>query len=167
MNGNKQPRVYIAAPATVDTAVLRRLLEAENTVVDDAFSIAAGEDVVSAVLTRIRKSDLVIAIMIEGGWTSYEVGVADALRKPVLLITSPGVFVPSQLARRQVLRSALADTEVLRLTLRKLLEDVRKNPRRLVSPKQKRPREPVANDLSVLISSIQASKSFTRPRKSI
>jgi len=160
----KQPRVYIAASEKTDTSVLRKLLEAERAIPDDAFSISAGEDVVSAALTRIREADLVIAIVTEDGWSSYEVGVADALRKPVLLIAQSDQLVPSKLARRQVLRGALADSEMLRLTLRKLLADVRRNPRRLISARREKPRgRSVGADLAALVARIRDVRSHAAP----
>ena len=133
MIDTKHLRAYIAAPANVDTAVLRRLLDAENVVADDAFTISTGEDAVGSVVKRIRQADGVIAVFTEGGWTSYEVGVADALGKPVLVIAPTSTSLPSLIAHRQVLYGMLVDTDVLRLTLRKLIDEVRKHPRRLVS----------------------------------
>ncbi len=164
MISTKQPRVYIAAPASADTSVLRRIIEAERAVPDDAFSIDAGEDVVSAVLTRIRKADLVIALFGEGAWTAYEVGVADALRKPVLLIVRGEQRLPDQLARRVGLRTTVTDTEVLRLTLRKLLEDVRKNPKRLITHRSKRTsRRPATGEAPRLAARIRSARADPAP----
>jgi hypothetical protein len=157
----KPLRAYIAAQANVDTAVLRRLLHMENVIADDAFTLSASENVTRSIVRHIREADLVIAIIGKGGWTSYEIGIADALAKPVLVIAPVSTSMPTYIVGHQVLHSAVADTDVLRLTLRKLLDDVRKRPQRLLSRPSHIKRKNVPKTSEDLVGRIAAARQAT------
>lgn len=135
--GPRQLRAFLAAPSNVDVEAVRQVLSAEGVLVEDSYSSGAGADLITATIRRIRQSDFVIAIITESGWAAYEVGIADAFAKPVLIIVSPDLSVPSYVASRQVLRTKLISSDVLRLTLRNLAQQVRQDPKQL-RPKSKR-----------------------------
>lgn len=133
----KPLRAYISAPAEIDTAVLRRLLSAENVTVDDAYSLDVGEPLAQTILKRVRSADFAVAVIAQGAWTVYDVGLCDSLGKPVLILAGSDVQLPAFLAIHQHLRSELADTDLLRLTLRRFVEEVRSGASRLISRKQR------------------------------
>lgn len=157
-------RAFIAAPASVDTGILHRVLEAEGVSVDDAFSGTAGEDVVARLLSQVRRADLVIAVLAAEGWSSYEIGIADALGKPVLAIATSDASLPSAISRRQVIRGGLVESDVLKLTLRKLVDEVRRNPQRLTRRSESKPRSVEASAaLYDLVAQIRVARRGASP----
>lgn len=121
----KQITAFVSAPAGLDTTFLRELLSANGVIADDPYSIEAGEAFAAALVRRIRAADCVIAVLTEGTWTAYEVGVSDALGKPTLIVSPPEVRLPSQFAAHQHLRSNFSDTGLLRLTVERFFDEVR------------------------------------------
>src|SRR6266704_2322375 len=100
----KQLRAYIAASAETDTAFIRRLLSDAGVQVEDAYSLTAAEILSRGILDRLRVADFAVAVISESVWTVYEVGICDALGKPVLVLAAPGIEIPPVIARHQHLR---------------------------------------------------------------
>lgn len=92
------PRVFIAAPAAVDTGVIRRALEARGMVpyeIDDRTMI--GASIAEVIEDCIGQADLVVAV-IGGGQAQanvlYELGYAAALKKRILALVPPDEDLP-------------------------------------------------------------------------
>jgi len=78
------------------------------------------------VLAEIQAADAVIAVISEE--TSnvfFEIGMAVGLRKPVLALLSPGITVPAFGSSFNYLTTDLADSEVLRLAVKRFLHKPR------------------------------------------
>src|SRR5262245_13811241 len=122
VEGRGTLKAYIAGSEGVDTGALRSLLASEGVIASDAF----GSEIVGAVrgslLERIRSADVVIAVISRDSWVAYEMGICDALRKPVLLLLMPNSEPPAYLSGHQHLRTDLKSTDLLRLTLKKFVE---------------------------------------------
>jgi hypothetical protein len=115
--------VYISHSAQSQIGPLKDLLQAEGVSFRDSFDISAGTDVSKSILDEIQAADVVIAVINgKGQNVFFEIGVAVALRKPVLGLLSPGVSVPSFVPPLAYLTSDLADSDVLRLGIRQFVE---------------------------------------------
>lgn len=128
---SKVQKAYIAAPPQVDTAFLRECLLAEQISFDDAYTFRANQSARDLLLRRVRNADFVIALITSGSWSTYEIGIADALGKPVLVLAAPDVELPPFLATHQHLRTEFYETPLLRLTIEKFVDEVRMGGRRL------------------------------------
>jgi nucleoside 2-deoxyribosyltransferase len=83
-----------------DAAVTRKIALALREVAADQTittfldqDIKAEDDFRKVIRTEIRKSDAVLVVasspeMVSGGWIGYEIGMAEALHKPVILLTT-------------------------------------------------------------------------------
>ena len=73
-------------------------------------SIAPGQDIRAALKTAVAKSDIVLALISSSyaaanSWMGYEVGMAEALNKPVLTLASDRLAasdLPSDVSSRQI-----------------------------------------------------------------
>lgn len=147
----KKLKAYIAAPATVDTTPIRDFLHREGVASNDAYSIAAGSDLVDALVRRIRAADFAVAVLNEDvGWTAYELGLCDALAKPVLLIASPAFSAPASIAPHPLVRTSIVNSDVWQLALRKFVQDVRGDRARPGHVRQQRPQGEKSNSRKLL-----------------
>jgi hypothetical protein len=125
---SKRLRAYIAAPATLDPTPIRDFLDREGVDSDDAYSIAAGTDLLEALIRRIRVADFAVAVLNEdAGWTAYELGLCDALAKPVLVIASPALSAPASIASHPLIRTSIGNSDVWQLALKKFVQEVRED----------------------------------------
>lgn len=131
-------KCYIASSATTETGFLRELLRQRGVEAQDAFDFNPGEPIHDHLLTRIRQSDFVIAILTaETPSVLYEAGVSDGLRKPMLVVASQDALVPEPLRSHTFVRTELKDSDVLRIAVTNFVEEFSKQPKvtRKRSPK--------------------------------
>jgi hypothetical protein len=117
---------YISHPAERPIGSLRGILQSEGLTTRDSFDFSAPEELEGTTEAAIRAADVVIAVIgPEAPNVLYELGFASALRKPTLLLLEPGTSVPALASNDTHLVSDLTDSEVLRLGVKKFLDEAR------------------------------------------
>lgn len=132
-------RAFISAPAVANTRDLRAFLRKKGVTTDDAFSLSAFDNVSDALIRRIRKADFVVAVLHdESAFGAYELGVADALARPVFAIARAGSFSNIALGQRTIVHSSLEGPGLWRIALSKFVDDLKRgdHPRRPKSSKR-------------------------------
>jgi nucleoside 2-deoxyribosyltransferase len=120
--------VYVSHSAAQDIGPVRRLIEEEGATVLGSYDISSdisSPREISTVLNRdIESANAVIAIVSSGADNVlFELGCAVALRKPLLVLMSPGAKLPSFLQNATHFTSDLAESPVLRLGIKQFLSD--------------------------------------------
>jgi nucleoside 2-deoxyribosyltransferase len=103
MEQGKTPQFYLTTPMTKEFKAIRQHVAAalkgvgiELVLIDEITS--AGASWQGAALDAIRRSDCIIADLTgENPHVMYEVGFAQALRKPVIPIVQKGASLPAQI----------------------------------------------------------------------
>jgi hypothetical protein len=124
MKGPRTRNAYISASATTDTGSVRELLREMGVHPYDAFDFEAGARIDDLIRSRIQASDLVIGMLDRPSpnvW--YELGLARGLGKPVLLLSQPDVDIPIELQGDIRLRSSKFDDDVVRMAIRRFVEN--------------------------------------------
>jgi len=121
--------VYVSHSAKSPIGPLRELLQQEGASFRDSFDLSASSDVSKRILSQIQTADALIAVISEEAPNVFfEIGVAIALRKPVLALVKPGTTAPSFVAPLTYLTSDLADSDVLRLGVKRFLDKSKERP---------------------------------------
>lgn len=117
--------VFISAPASVDTSVIRRLVKRHGaTPVTSEDFARPGRTVAEIVSEGIAGSERVVALVDDAGRNGnvlFEVGMAVGMGKPALLITAKAGAIPDDLAGIPYLRARPDDEEALRFGLEHFL----------------------------------------------
>jgi hypothetical protein len=115
-------RCFISAPGSANVAPLLGALRSrqwEPFVLSDVAEL--GASLTESLQGAINTADVVIGIFPEEALgsanTAFEMGVAAALHKPVLLLVGPDADLPSDLSSYLYVRSALENDEALALAL--------------------------------------------------
>lgn len=118
VNGAKPVRsVFLSYPARTDTSIIRRVLEREGVQVRSDEDVEPGENVRTSLIDGMQKADAVIAVFGDRPKDSnvfYQMGLADAMGKPVLVISDGALDPVSDLALHPYLRARPDDEEALR-----------------------------------------------------
>jgi hypothetical protein len=121
--------VYLSHSASSQLGALRDLLHREGTSFRDSFDLSAGSNISERVFAEIQAADAVIAVISQDAANVFfEIGVAIALHKPVLALLNPGTTAPSFIAPMTYLTSDLADSDVLRLGVKRFLDESKERP---------------------------------------
>jgi hypothetical protein len=124
--------IYISHSANSQIGPLRDLLQKDGISFRDSFDPSAASDISEMIRAEIQAADAVIAVISKDAPNVFfEIGVATALRKPVLALLSPGVTVPSFAAPLAYLTSDLTDSDVLRLGVRRFLDKSNMRPSKI------------------------------------
>ncbi|MEI9407647.1 hypothetical protein [Mesorhizobium salmacidum] len=114
---------YISAPEGAQIQVIRRELSRRHIAIS-SISIES-TDLATQVRSAVSNVDLVIGVLTtarKSSWVLFELGIAWAERKPVLLIAPPKIdFIPSSLQRFVVLRANPRNSEAIGFALDQLL----------------------------------------------
>jgi hypothetical protein len=117
--------IYISHAADQRIDTVRKLLENEGVTVNGSFDISVPDNVGEAIQAGMKAADAIIAIIgAEGKNVFYDLGFATALGKPILILLEPGVPVPGFASRDRHLVSNLKDSNVLRLGVKKFLNEL-------------------------------------------
>lgn len=117
---------YIAAPAGTNLKVVRRALSKRNikVLVPDGSS-AEGADLQGQISSLMSRVDLVIGVLTSerrSSWVLFELGLAWANKRPIMLLSSPkNDFIPSNLQRFLVLRALPTNAEAIEFALDQFL----------------------------------------------
>jgi hypothetical protein len=139
---SKVKTCFISAPAGAPLGVLRSALESRGLRVLVPHDLAAGSDWASESQKQLSQADLVIGVLTserESAWVLFELGQASALRRRIVLITSPKSepipFAPQQFL---VLRIDLNNRDAIGFALDQILsapdQQGRKGPARQPKP---------------------------------
>ncbi len=129
--------VFISHSAQSRIAPLRDLLKREGISFQDSFDPSKSSDILESIRVKLQTADAVIAVITrEATNVFFEIGFAMALQKPVLVLLSPGVTLPSFAAPATYLTSDLSDSDVLRLGVRRFLEDSKKRILKVRQPRK-------------------------------
>jgi hypothetical protein len=112
--------VFLSCPARTDTSVIRRVLEGEGVSVRSDENVEPGENVRASLIEGMQKADAVIAVLGDRPKSSnvfYQMGLADAMGKPVLVVSVGALDPVSDLALYPYLRARPDDEEALRFGL--------------------------------------------------
>jgi hypothetical protein len=116
------PIVYISHSAHDDVEPIRDFLASEGFIVRDSYDLSAPEDAGEAIRFGIGQADFVIAVVgDQNPNVFFELGVAAAFQKRILLLTKPGATAPIVVRYAPYVSSDLADSPVLRLALKRFL----------------------------------------------
>jgi hypothetical protein len=117
---------YISAPAGSDLGVLKRALHDRRIRVVDPTDFAPGSSISAEVMRVLPSVDLVIGILTRerrSDWTLYELGLAAALARRVVVIAPVGELLPPQLdlSGIMVVRADPGTREAIEFVLDQLL----------------------------------------------
>jgi len=110
----EKPTCFVAIPGTPDFASVRDAVQQSLQNLDVEPSSAT--DIVGTTLSTkaIERSDFLIAdVTDKNPDTFYEVGLADAMRKPILILAQKSHDVPTDLGGHRVLLYEPGDTDKL------------------------------------------------------
>ncbi len=120
-NGVKAARtVFVSSPARTDTSVIRRVLEGEGIRVLESELLEPGQLIRESLIEGIQKADAVIAVLGDRNANSpvfYELGIADAMAKPVLVVSADALDPANDVALYPYIRARHDDEEALRFGL--------------------------------------------------
>ncbi len=113
--------VFLSAPTRTDTSIIRKVLEEEGVrVVDFGDLIKPGQRIQELLVRGMREVDAVIVVLGERPKNSnvfYEMGMADAMGKPVLVISTDVLDPSDDLDSHPYIRARYDDWEALRFGL--------------------------------------------------
>lgn len=130
---------FISAPAGVELGGLRAALEARGLRVLVPQDLTVGADWAFEIQKQLARADLVIGVLTSERQSSavlFELGQASALRRRIVLITSPKADpIPFSLHHLVVLRIDLANTEAIEFALDQLMSAPEPATERRTQPK--------------------------------
>ncbi len=111
---------FISAPIRTDTSVLRQALQRRGIRWSDAVSVRPSGSILETIESGIAQADFVCVIVPQGPESIsvfFEMGLALGKQRPVLAFVEPGVQIPSYFEGFTIARTALQDSEALKLNL--------------------------------------------------
>lgn len=122
-------KVFISHSAKTQIGPLQDILQKEGVSFRDSFDLSPTSDISEMVRGEVQTADAVIAVINQDAANVFfEIGIAIALRKPVLALVSPSISAPSFATLLTRLTSDLADTDVLRVGVKQFLNNAKKRP---------------------------------------
>jgi hypothetical protein len=132
---SEKPSIFVSAPAATKTGLLRTILTESGADVIDAFDFGPGQSLSQTLISRILKSDGVVIVYSDASPNVvYEMGISVASKKPTLILVDPNISLPAFAESFLFLRTTLKDTEVLRASLVRFVEETRKKQPRQIAP---------------------------------
>jgi hypothetical protein len=120
-NGAKAVRsVFLSHPARTDISVIRRVLEGEAVAVRSDEDVEPGQPIRASLIEGMQKVDAVIAVLgnrPENANVFYQMGLADGMGKPVLVVSAGALDPFSDMGLYPYLRARTDDEEALRFGL--------------------------------------------------
>jgi nucleoside 2-deoxyribosyltransferase len=116
-------RAYISHTADQDVATLIDVLHELH--VDVSGTLDLNIDFSVDALSRLKDCDFVVAVLdARSQEVMYEVGVADGLGKPVMLLITSDALLPDAFANRLYLSADLRSANTLKLSIAKFIDDL-------------------------------------------
>jgi hypothetical protein len=148
-------KCYIAARPEADTSAIRAILRTKGVQPLDAFDYSEGDELHDSLIAKIREANCAIAVLDEPSIAvAYEAGLCDGMEVPILVIISGLPEVPALLGHHLQLRTSLRDSETLRLTIGRFVDEARTRRRRRRTPSRQKPEQPRRRGLAKLVDRI-------------
>ena len=165
---NTQPlRAFIAAPACEDLDILNAELTKRGITVFTAYDLSPATSSLAANVEKaIQQADLIVAVVPQqiSPNVFFELGMAHALRKPVILLVSPQYGqIPSDLAGIFYLRADPKNREAIGFALDQCLSRMEKRIAR--PPKPPKEGRPLGADADKFLARIKSEGSSLRGRE--
>ena len=119
-------KCFISAPVSADTSALRAILHDMGVSTHDVYDFQPGDSLYDSIKKRIRESDFaVIVISKPSPNVFYEMGICVGMGKPIFAILGKDV-APFDFAHRDIhlITTTLEDSDLLRISLRKFVEEI-------------------------------------------
>src|SRR3712207_2012720 len=116
---------FISAPFGLNTESLEEILRSRGFLPRRLDDLESGSDVLGDLVTEIKQSDLVLAVVPkEEGRESafFEIGLARGLDRPLAILIEPGAEVPFELGALEYTRGNVADPATLQIRVNALLD---------------------------------------------
>jgi hypothetical protein len=117
---------FVSAPSGVILSKIRELLSVKGVkFIHPSEIILSGQNIREKISEAISQSDLFLAVFDqahESGNTFFELGIAAALKKQIIILSPPNFEIPSDLTGFLYLRTDAENTEALGFAIDQLLE---------------------------------------------
>jgi hypothetical protein len=159
-----KPSIFISAPAGTKTGVLRTILTQCGASVVDAFDFAPGESLSETLTSKISKADGVVIVYSEASPNvAFEMGISVASKKPTFILVEPTISVPAFVQSFLHLRSTLKDTDVLRASLVRFVEETKKKRHRHTMPVKRRDESKKIQSVASFLDVIRENRKTVSP----
>lgn len=124
---NYNLRCFLSASYETDTTLIKNLLAENGVEVFDLYDFSIGESIQQILKRKLRQSDFALFILSEDNKNVlYEMGVCEGLGKQHFIFLEKNFKVPFYIENKLFLRVNLQDRDFLKLSIEKILQDVRK-----------------------------------------
>jgi|GEM_PF-1619060 len=120
-------KCFISVPYGTDTQTLKEILTRNGVDVSDLYDFSIGESIQQILKQKIRQSDFAIFILSkENPNIMYEIGICEGLGKQHFILIEEDLKTPFYLESKLLLRVRLLEESFMRMTIEKILQDVKK-----------------------------------------
>ncbi len=116
---------FISAPSGVNTNIIKKILEEKGIeVIQLVNEIFIGDLISKKIDQLISNADFILAILDETKSNSnvfVEIGMAKALKKKIIIISPPGIILPSHLQDIIIIKANISNTEALEFNVEQAL----------------------------------------------
>ena len=121
-------KCFISSPLWVDTSNIRKILSEQSVEFFGVYDLQSGNSLSKNLVSEIRKADFAVIIIGEKyPNVYYEMGICEGLRKPMLIIIEEGITAPDFIHDHLHITSNLRETQFLKMTLSRFVEEFRSN----------------------------------------
>jgi hypothetical protein len=122
-------KAYIISRIGTDTSVLRQVLAELSVFSEDAFDFHPESTIAIGLQQRVLAADFAIAALDKSPdpQVGYEVGLCDALKRPILVIAPANLDLPQFLRRFILVRAKISSKRLLEVALRDFVESLQES----------------------------------------
>ena len=146
---------FISAPSGVNLSKIRELLSVKGVkFILPSEIISYGQNISEKISEAISQSDLFLAVFdksYESGNTFFELGIAAAQKKQIIILSPPNFEIPSDLTGFLYLRADAENTEALGFTIDQLLEAPIKKKKKIPPKKRSKATKPSSIKVAELV----------------
>ncbi len=145
---NNNLKCFISAPYEADTTVLKNVLAENEVDFYDIYDFSIGESIQQILKRKIRQADFAIFVLSsDNPNVLYEMGVCEGLGKQHFILLEKDFRIPFYIENKLFIRANLSDREFLKLTIEKILKDVKgKNIKPTTTQKEEQKQKIVYNE---------------------
>lgn len=130
-------KCFISAPYETDTSTIKKILAEYNVEVFDVYDFSIGESIQKILKRKIRQSDFALFVLSQDNQNVlYEMGVCEGMGKQHFIFIDKNYQIPFYVESKLFQRANLSDKDFLKLSIKKILQEVRKNKKS--SPRQRK-----------------------------
>lgn len=121
-------KCFISAPYETDTSTIKNILSEYNVEVFDIYDFSIGESIQQILKRKIRQSDFALFVLSQDNQNVlYEMGVCEGMGKQHFIFLDKDYKTPFYVESKLFQRANLNDRNFLKLSIEKILQEVRKN----------------------------------------